>query len=106
MALRAGNLRERVEIQANTPTTNARGQELPSWATVAIRWARVTPDSGSEATAADKRTARRRFTVTVRLYPVTPAHRLRWRGLSLSVNSVLPSEDRSASVLSCTEVAA
>jgi SPP1 family predicted phage head-tail adaptor len=105
--LKAGDLVERVEIQSNTPTVNARGQSVEVWSTVATRWAKVIANTGSESETAGKLIAMRRFDVTLRTYPVTTKMRLKWNGVYMSVNAVLPIGISRAGIrLMCSEVAA
>lgn len=103
--IKAGDLNERVQIQTNTPTTNARGQAVESWATTWTRWAEVIVESGGESETATKITAMRRFNLKLRVLDVTAKMRVKWGDVYMSVNTVIPI-GRVGIRLMCTEVAA
>ena len=46
--MRAGLLRDYVEIQRNTPTQGDSGEEIDSWAHLAYTWAYIRAISGEE----------------------------------------------------------
>lgn len=104
--MRIGRMRERVEIQGNTPTTGSRGQPTPVWATTSTVWARVQQVKGDETEQADKITAKRNYEVELRVNTaVNTTNRLKWNSLFLSINASLTNERKAVTVLSCTEVA-
>lgn len=90
--MRPGQLRERVTIQAATPTTDAGGGTSTAWSAIGTTptvSARVTPLTGEERASAQQIDARASHEVTIRyrtdvnasqrlswesrlLYPVTP----------------------------------
>lgn len=45
--INAGDLDQRLQIQANTPTKDAMGGLVDSWATAATVWGQVLPKDGS-----------------------------------------------------------
>src|SRR5918992_2353622 len=46
--MRAGTLKDRVTLQQNTPTQDAGGAPVDSWADVATVWAAIEPLTGRE----------------------------------------------------------
>lgn len=73
----AGDLRRRVEIQANTPAANSLNQPIDSWATVATRWASIEPASGTRFTASEQTRTLTTHKVVIRYYPgLTPKYRI------------------------------
>lgn len=106
--MKAGELRERVEIQTATVTRDAYNAELLTWATVATVWAKVQERGGREPLIADRPTMVVSYEVTLR-YPVagvtvTHKHRLLWRGKTLSVDTVTPNTAQGIVTLRCVEV--
>lgn len=66
----AGLLRNRITIQRKGAATDAWGQPLPeSWEDVAMVWANIRHQSGSESIKSDKPTSEVRASI-----------RIRWRG--------------------------
>jgi SPP1 family predicted phage head-tail adaptor len=47
--MRAGRLRNKATIEANTPTRDAAGGEVASWATFATWWCELNQAAGGEA---------------------------------------------------------
>lgn len=84
MAL-AGELDERVAIQARSRTPDGAGGYSEAWSTVATVWARVRPLSGRERLLGEQLEAPRNYRVTIRRRAVTADHRLLWRGVALNV---------------------
>lgn len=87
--MRAGNLRNRVVIQANTPSDNAFGEPVRSWATLATVWAEVETMNGAEALAsgAERTTSPVVFTFRHRS-DVTTDHRITWDGGEYDIESL------------------
>lgn len=103
--MRIGRLRRRVQVQINTPTTNARGQQVPSWSNDRQVWARVLPMSAADTEQDNKLTNKRRYEVTVRGgLGITSANRIVWSGKYFSVNASVDDERSRETVLTCTEV--
>jgi len=96
--VRAGRLRQRIEIQAPNEIQNELGELAPDpadpWRTIARRWGRFEPGGGGETLYADQVSASVSGTVTMRYYSgLTAKHRLRLNGRVLNVDSVInPSE--------------
>jgi head-tail adaptor len=91
--IRAGDLRDRVTIQApadpSTAAADPHGQPSEAYADVAGRAAQVLTLSGSEVTIDEQVRAVTSHVVSLRWDPVTaaitPGHRLLWGGRALNV---------------------
>ena len=90
--MKIGSYRHRVEFQENKGTEqDAYGQPQTVWKTYARRWARITPQDGSEKVEGGKPQASVRFLVWCRapVEGINPAHRVRFRGRTLEIVAVL-----------------
>lgn len=76
--MRAGRLRHRVAIQANTPAkSGGYGGEGDSWATIATVWAGIESEGSKEYSDGQTTKAAATFTVTIRYRAgITEQHRL------------------------------
>lgn len=106
--MQAGLLRHRVAIQTNTPSQDAYGEPIPSWATTATRWAAVEPVSGRETgLAGDQQVeAARLVRIRVRrLDGVSVTQRVSWDSRLFDIESIVhdPTNNR-WNVLYCREV--
>lgn len=102
--LRAGTMRHRVTIKANTPGQDDYGAATESWGTVATVWAEVRGLSGSEALGSGRVQATTTYRVWMRYRSdVTPAQRLVWGSVTLSILSVSPDNSRTMLELICEE---
>lgn len=98
----AGLMSERITLQSKSVTRNSIGEEVVSWGTLAVVWARVEPLAGREFIAAGQMQATFDTRVTIRyLAGVTEELRMLWRGVPYSILSVSPSERRSYMELRC-----
>lgn len=87
--MRAGELRERVTVQAATVSRDDFGAEVITWADVATVWAKVLVKSGREPVLADRPVMLVGYEVTIRLgVAVSQKHRLMWRGKVLDIDAV------------------
>lgn len=102
--MKAGDLRERVQIQRATITRDAFGEERPSWATVATVWAKVVERGGREPVLADRPVMLVAYEVTIRA-GVTVDHgaQVLWRTKTLQVETVTPLPADGLIVLRCLE---
>lgn len=101
----AGELRERVEIQAATVTRGDFNEEVLTWTTAATVWAKVTERGGREPLAADRPVMVVSYEVTIRSGPtVTHKHRLVWRSKTLGIDTVTPLTAQGLIVLRCLEM--
>lgn len=91
--MRGGKLRERITVQQDTPTQNAYGEPIESWATYATRWAAVEPASGNERWTGDERLAevthrfRVRYDATTK--NITPKMRISYDSRTFDIHSVI-----------------
>lgn len=93
--MRAGQLRERVTLQAPLRTPDGAGGADIGWSEVATLWARVEAQGGGELPAGERLEARARLEVTIRFRAdVTPAMRLVWRGRALDIRASADSDGR------------
>jgi SPP1 family predicted phage head-tail adaptor len=88
--VRAGQLRNRIEIQAVTQTQDANtGAVTDTWTTVATRWGSITPLEGSEAQVAAAQEGKQRHLVGMRFYAgLTTKHRLKFGSMILNVDAI------------------
>jgi SPP1 family predicted phage head-tail adaptor len=103
---RAGKYRHRVAIQANTPTREASGAEVPSWATVVSWWVAIEPAGGRESLNADQVQAIATHTIRMRRYSgLAVEHRILKGDRAFAINSIVDTDERRIEqILSCTEV--
>lgn len=90
MALRAGKLTKRVEVQELTETRDAHGGITETWTTIATRWASVEPLSGRERWSAEQVDSDITHRIRMRRFRgLTTNHRIRWDGRVFNLRSVL-----------------
>tara|TARA_R110000823_G_C15887977_1_gene495757 strand:- start:743 stop:1084 length:342 start_codon:yes stop_codon:yes gene_type:complete len=95
--LKAGQLRNKVTVQANTSSRDAFGGVVNSWATRFSAFASINPTSGNERLGSDKITAERSFEIVMRVNPalsVSPQHRISWNSRLLDIQSVSNFEEK------------
>lgn len=103
--MRAGELRERITLQRNTPTRDGFGAEVPSWATVATVWAKVVATSGNEQINQSIGVATTVYSITIRARDdVDTNMRILYEGATLEIKAVLDSDETAALLLDCREV--
>lgn len=103
MALRAGDLRERVTLQTATLTTDGGGGSTETWADVVTVWARVEPLTGREGFEAMQIASSMSHRVTIRQRSVTPQQRVKWGSKILLITAVRPDETNESVQLLCRE---
>ncbi len=103
MSLKAGDLRDRVTLQAGAHTDDGVGGRTESWTTVGTLYAQVLPTGGRERLEAGSMRGVQGWRVTLRYRSgVTVAHRLLWNGTPLDIQSVAdPDGKRERLVLFC-----
>ena len=88
--MRAGELKNRIVIQQNSPTRDAYGAAIPSWSTVDTVWGRVADLTGREFEAAQKLNAEVTSRIKIRYRSgVTPAMRATWSGHTYDILAVI-----------------
>lgn len=88
----AGQLNQRVQLQARTEAENALGEAAGAWVSVgAPVWAKVEPLSGREflAAGAMQQPVDTRFVIRFR-GGITPSMRVVWKGQPYDISSALP----------------
>ncbi len=108
--MRAGQLRNRIELQRNTGTAqDAYGAPVDDWQTYALRWARIEPLSGGEQEAARTYAATVSHAITVRdvgELTISPGHRIKLAGRIFSPHAILPGERSIQFRIMATEIVA
>ena len=101
----AGEKRERPIVQVATPTVDAEGQPVKSWATFDTIWASVDFLYGSELEAMQKinSSISVKFTTHYRT-DILVTHRLSWRSEFWNILAILPESDKFDMVLACSKV--
>jgi SPP1 family predicted phage head-tail adaptor len=105
VAVRAGELDERVEIQQPTEVRDASGGFTLTWAKLATVSAKIEPQGAGEVREGEKQAARARYAVTIRYRAdVTAQMRLKWRTRTLQIDGMPSGSKRSeVTVLMCVE---
>jgi SPP1 family predicted phage head-tail adaptor len=88
-----GELRERIQIEAPVLTTDALGQPVRRYQGIATVWAAVEPLSSKESHRAGQAQAQTGWQFVMRArrdLALTTEHRIRFRGRSLAITSVMP----------------
>ena len=103
--MRAGELRNRIVIEANTPTRNSVNEEVAHWATFATLWAKVQATAGTEQIDQQRATAIVHYTIIVRSYPgITSAMRVNWDATYFDIQAVIDDPASGEMQLICSEV--
>jgi SPP1 family predicted phage head-tail adaptor len=85
----AGNLRERVTVEAPSRNADGAGGADIAWSPLATVWAEVAALGGNEQTLGERTEARARHRVTIRYCAdVTTEMRLVWRGRTLDIRAL------------------
>lgn len=100
--MRAGELRERIDLQSNTPTRNSFGDEVEQWVTTARVWAKVTATSGNEQINQAAGVVTTVYLITIRARSdVTPGMRVKYGDLAFDIKAVIDGSDAGSMVLDC-----
>jgi len=104
--MRAGQLRERIEIQRDDGTPDGLAAHVPDWTTIARVYARVETLSGRELVEAQQLKQDVTHRVTIRyLSGLTGKHRvLRASDSILNIEAVIPDERNTRQQLMCRQV--
>lgn len=100
--MRAGGMRDRLELQEPVSSIDSFGQEVDDWATIATFWARVRPIKGQELLSVRQQQAQLTHVVTFRFQGsnVRPLPTMRFRnsrsGRILHIESVVNVNERNA----------
>ena len=102
--MRAGELRQRITIEQNTPTRDTFSAEVPHWSTFATLWAKIETVSGAETIEQQQATARLTHQMTIRYYPgIAPAMRVSWSGRLFDIQAVIDDNVKHQTILQCAE---
>ena len=95
MAIAAGKLRHRVQLQSKTETQSTTGEVTLVWATSSTRWASIEPLQGQELFAAQQVSASVTHRITMRYVAnVKPQHRILYGARVFDIQSVLDIQER------------
>lgn len=93
--MQAGTLRHRLTLQQASETTDAHGETLKTWGTLATVWGRVEPLRMREYLEAQQTTAQSTHRVTIRYREgITPLHRVLHRERVFEVVATINPEER------------
>ena len=103
--MKAGDLRERITVQAYRETKNSLGEMVPVYdQTFAEVWASVQGVTAREFLLANTQQTEITHRIRMRyLTGLTNQMRISWRGRTLQIISVLEHENRSVHELICSE---
>ena len=104
--MRAGRLRQRVQIKTPVEARNAYGERITTWSTLATVWAAVEPIRGREFFEAETVQAEITHRVILRYYPgIVPRYRVVFEGRVLEIQAVINVDERSRELqLMCREL--
>ncbi len=89
-----GKLKERVELQKLTQTTNSLNEVADSWTTITTRWASVEYLSAKEQEIANQLNAIISYKVVIRKYPSLRHNwQILWDNKSLGVENIVDKDD-------------
>lgn len=104
----AKNLRQKITIQKNAETVDARGQISGEWSDVATRYAHLIKMSGREATASNQLYAQATWRVRLRWerdLTISENYRIKYGDIYLLIGSVTNVKERNQEYqLLCSEV--
>ncbi len=102
--MRAGELRQRIIIQANRPTRDAFNAEVAAWSTFATAWARVETLSGHESITQQAAAALVTHRVTIRHRTgIVPSMRVVFDSRVFEIVAVLEDNKNRETRLMCVE---
>ncbi len=102
--MRAGKLRQRVQIQVKGEARDRVGQESETFNTIATVWAEVKAVSGDTVPRLDADQPEATHLVRIRHRAgITEQHRILWGARALDIQNVEPDEKRRELLLRCAE---
>jgi len=104
--MRAGGLRNLIEIEHNTPTRDVYGGLVDSWSVHKRVWAEVKPVTGSELLKSDQLTSKAVYNIWIRyLATVTTQMRIKFNGRYFNIKNVPLVDERGEKMkLLCEEL--
>jgi SPP1 family predicted phage head-tail adaptor len=91
----AGELRQRFEIQKNTPVRGTTGEPVDAWSTIDEIWGKIEQAKGQERWMSPQVTATAFFKITVRYHPeINVARQLKMGDRIFDINEVNNVEER------------
>jgi SPP1 family predicted phage head-tail adaptor len=88
LPLGAGDMRHRVQLQQNQPTTNSFNEPVANWVDVAAVWAAIEPLLGLDIFAAQRIAAKARVRIRMRYYPgFDTSWRIAWTPTAAAASS-------------------
>lgn len=106
--MRAGNLRNMIDLQSYAETRSASGAVTKTWSTYATVWAKFRTLSGNERIAAQQVSSVLTHEITIRYRSgVQPGHRISWSGRLFDIKDVRNVDELNIETrMLCTEVLA
>lgn len=100
--MRLGDMRERVQLQAEARVPNGQGGFVRGWAKVADLYAAIDGQSGQEAMTAGVERSVTRWRIKIRDAKATPKNRLIWKDTVLDIVMAMPDpKNRGFQLLLC-----
>lgn len=103
--MRAGRLRNRLQLQSAVEARNGYGEVIQAWSTVATVWGSVEPLQGREYQLARQTQAETTVRMRIRYRAdVRPSWRVRWEGRHYEIVDAQANERRTELHLMCVDV--
>jgi SPP1 family predicted phage head-tail adaptor len=103
--MRAGELRQRIAIQQNTPTRDSTNAEMAHWSTIVTLWARIDTLTGTEEILQQQAAAVRTHKLTIRRYAsLTTVMRVVWKNSVFDILTIIDDNTNRQMTLMCREV--
>lgn len=103
--MRAGRLRNRLQLQSAVEARNGYGEVIQTWSTVATVWGSVEPLQGREYQLARQTQAETTVRMRIRYRAdVRPSWRVRWQGRNYEIVDAQADERRTELQLMCVDV--
>lgn len=84
-----GPLRDRIDVQSVTPTKDAMGSPMQTWATLYTLWANVRQASNSETWRRQQMQSSAGWTIIIRYHSaLTPQMRVRWQNRTFQIKGL------------------
>ena len=103
--MRAGKLRHKLELQRNSPSRNAVGEEVADWRTIEVFWGAIIPLSGRELLNAQQGAAEMSHRIERRYVSgITATDRVKFGSRTFDINAVINVDERDRELhLMCME---
>ena len=100
--MKAGNLSYRIEVQERSLSPDGFGDPLPTWTTIATRWASLEMQGAGKPFSANQVSPDATVRITMRYYDgLTPRHRLKLNSRIFQIEGI--THDEWETVIMCKE---